>query len=442
MNNEQVSYKFRLAVITSLILAVVVFVTIYSFSIGSRMTLKYTPLIDAAMEIKLEATMAHLWLEELLTGDRDTHIDDIQAKIDSAIWYANAMLHGGSNDEGIFIALQNKEMQNEIEDVLKQLEEFKEITDKRFKSFQTEGRDIHDKYYDQVFYNFVTLADVVESRLQQQILEEMKTFNVVFYLILSGSVLFVLVIFFVVHHYEKERMQQQELYVQQARLASMGEMIGNIAHQWRQPLNALGLILQKIDFLHSRGKLDSTNIKENINKSKALIQGMSSTIDDFRDFFNPRKEKEVFDVQEAIEKAFSIVEPVLLSTNIEYRLKNDTNGSSVMGYKNELSQVIVNLLNNALEAFNEKDVAAPVIMVHIKKSDEHISIEVSDNAGGIPEEVLSKIFNPYFSTKSEKNGTGLGLYMSKTIIEEHMKGKLDAINVSGGACFKITIKSL
>lgn len=442
MSNEQQAYKKRLLIITALILTIVVSTITYSFNIGSKMTLKYTPLIDAAMEIKLEATTAHLWFEELLTGDRNTDIEDIKQKIDSAIWYAKAMKYGGSNEEGTFIALEDKELIAKIEDVLEQLQEFSEVSDIRYQSFQINENDLYDKRYDEIFYEFIALADVVETRLQEKILEELATFNRIFYFILFASVLFILMTFFVVHHYEKERHEEHEMYIQQARMASMGEMIGNVAHQWRQPLNALGLILQKMGLMHTRGKLDSTMMKKSVNKSMELIQGMSDTIDDFRDFFSPRKSKEHFLVHDAVDKAYSIVEPIFISSSVQYRLESDNTEVRIYGYKNELSQVIVNFMNNAYDALMEKGVDSPKVTINIKTSDDHIYIELSDNAGGVPDDVLPKIFNPYFSTKSERNGTGLGLYMSKMIVEEHMHGKLYVVNTSEGACFTIKLKSL
>ncbi|MFC2074263.1 PAS domain-containing protein [Campylobacterota bacterium] len=237
----------------------------------------------------------------------------------------------------------------------------------------------------------------------------------------------------------KEREEQQMLMIQQSRLASMGEMIGNISHQWRQPLNALGLTLQKLNLYQSRGILDDKKMKESVDKSMSLINTMSSTINDFRDFFNPNKEKSVFSVAEAIDKAYKIVESSFENASIEYRLELDDNDINVEGYSNEFSQVMLNLLNNAKDALIENKVTSAQVIVAVKKDRDQINISVCDNAGGIPTQLITKIFDPYFTTKEEGKGTGIGLYMSKMIIEDHMNGKLTVSNADEGACFLIRL---
>lgn len=237
---------------------------------------------------------------------------------------------------------------------------------------------------------------------------------------------------------EKELEAKQLLLIQQGRHASMGEMIGNIAHQWRQPLNALGLLIQKMGHLHSRGTLNEENINANIDKGMRLINGMSKTIDDFREFFNPNKKKELFPIREAIESAHAIVESAFASHKIEYQLEMYEE-VELEGYKNEFSQVIINLLNNAKDILVEKDVCPAYIRIFVIQGDDKLVIKICDNGGGIPEVALTKIFDPYFSTKEEGKGTGIGLYMSKMIIEDHMNGRLSASNTAEGACFTIEL---
>jgi len=238
---------------------------------------------------------------------------------------------------------------------------------------------------------------------------------------------------------EEELKEKQLLLIQQARLASMGEMINNIAHQWRQPLNALGLIVQKIGFYHQNGMLDENNMKTNIDKSMSLIGKMSSTIDDFRDFFNPDKDKELFSLHTVIDETYLIVEETFKSNSIGFKLVVDDNEMSIYGYKNELSQVIINLLNNSKDVFLEEDIKQAKIDVSVKKDKNMFYIIVCDNGGGVPDDVINKIFDPYFTTKEYGKGTGIGLYMSKIIIEDHMGGKLRVANTENGACFTIEI---
>ncbi len=239
----------------------------------------------------------------------------------------------------------------------------------------------------------------------------------------------------------KEREEQQMLMIHQSRLASMGEMIGNISHQWRQPLNALGLALQKLKLYQSRGKLDEKRLQDSVDKSMKIIESMSSTINDFRDFFNPNKEKTAFSIAEAVEKTFSIVESSFEHASIAYRVEMDDENLKINGYSNEFSQVILNLLNNAKDALIGNNVADGFVHVKVTNDEDTTVISVCDNAGGIPAEVINRIFDPYFTTKEEGKGTGIGLYMSKTIIEEHMNGSLQVANVDKGACFSIVFKS-
>ena len=238
---------------------------------------------------------------------------------------------------------------------------------------------------------------------------------------------------------EAELLDKQKIMVQQARYASMGEMIGNISHQWRQPLNALGLTIQKLSLFKNHGKLDDEQVDKIVQKCMTLIQGMSTTIDDFRDFFNPHKEKKSFIIAEAIQKSFNIVKPSFDHAQITYTFKIDHQELEVFGYENEFSQVMVNLFNNARDAITEHKIISPYVTVDVQKKDHDILISFFDNAGGIKKETLAKIFEPYFTTKEEGKGTGIGLYMSKTIIEDHMNGHLEVYNTDDGVCFRITM---
>ena len=233
--------------------------------------------------------------------------------------------------------------------------------------------------------------------------------------------------------------QKDAMVYNQAKLASMGEMIGNIAHQWRQPLNALGLVIQKIKFFHDNGMLSDDKIEGSVKKSMDLIDGMSNTIDDFRYFFNPDKEKEYFQVCEAINKAYSIVEPLFKNSSISFKLNADCD-IKIEGYKNEFSQVILNILNNAKDILIEKEIIDAKVVVSVEIDAGYTVISIGDNGGGITETNLSKVFEPYFTTKEESKGTGIGLYMSKMIIEENHSGELCVINDDNGAVFTIKFK--
>jgi len=234
------------------------------------------------------------------------------------------------------------------------------------------------------------------------------------------------------------RREQEQMLVHQSRLAAIGEMVGAIAHQWRQPLNALGLVLQNMQLSHQQRTLDDVAMQRCIDKSERLVNKMSSTIDDFRDFFKPKKRLECFNLYSSIESVLELLSATLKSKAITIDITGDKQ-VEVFGYKGEFSQVIMNLITNASDALMENRTEHPLISINIKKNRAKVVIDISDNAGGIKEQNLHKIFDPYFTTKSSSKGIGLGLYMSKMIIEESMHGTLSVENTEKGACFIIDI---
>lgn len=218
----------------------------------------------------------------------------------------------------------------------------------------------------------------------------------------------------------------------------MGEMISMIAHQWRQPLSALGTIIQNIHLRYSLGKLDQEYVEKQRLLSNSLTEKMSATIDDFRNFFKPNKEKKDFSIKNTIDKTIFLIDDSFKSHSIkiEHYIVDDV---IVNGFENELSQVLLNILTNSKDAFIEKKINDPLITLKTKQIQTHIKILISDNAGGISQSVINKIFEPYFTTKDTHNGTGLGLYMSKIIIEQNMKGELKVKNINNGVEFSIYI---
>lgn len=231
--------------------------------------------------------------------------------------------------------------------------------------------------------------------------------------------------------------QKQKMLFWQSRMASLGQMLANIAHQWRQPLTELNLTLFN---LKKAGKnADIKTLELYYNESKEVIANMSKTIEDFTNFFNPDKPKEPFYLENAIDEALIIMKK-LIERN-EINLDTHYKTLKVMGVSNELSQVIVNLVQNSNEAFNERNISKRDIKIHIEE-DEHKNfaiLKISDNAGGIHQENFDKIFEPYFTTKHASVGTGLGLFMSKMIIEKGLNGTLNVNNMNNGVQFVITI---
>jgi PAS domain S-box-containing protein len=232
--------------------------------------------------------------------------------------------------------------------------------------------------------------------------------------------------------------EKEQMLLQQSRQAAMGEMISNIAHQWRQPLNALGLTVQQLPLFYDLGEFTREFLEKNVNSSMKLIQHMSKTIDDFRNYFRPDKEKVKFYLSESITDTLSLVNASFKDQNIDIEIiaKHD---AVIYGYRNEFAQVLLNILNNARDALIEREIKDPRVTITICEESNRAILTVTDNAGGIPEENLSKIFDPYFSTKGPQAGTGVGLYMSKNIIEKNMGGTLTVRNIGDGAEFRIEV---
>jgi len=229
--------------------------------------------------------------------------------------------------------------------------------------------------------------------------------------------------------------EKQKVMFWQSRFASLGEMLANIAHQWRQPLTELSLTL----FSLRKAAID-TNEKEIetlYSESKELIQSMSNTIEDFSNFFKPDKQKEHFTVGESIEEALLLLKRVLQKDMIQ--VKTSYEEVPVLGIPNEFTQVIVNLLKNARDAFVENGVLIREITIDVSQKEKQAVVTVEDNAGGIKEKERYKIFEPYFTTKHTSQGTGLGLFMSKMICEKGFNGALDVRSKKGTTKFTITI---
>jgi C4-dicarboxylate-specific signal transduction histidine kinase len=237
---------------------------------------------------------------------------------------------------------------------------------------------------------------------------------------------------------QSELREKELLLLHQSRLAAMGEMIGNIAHQWRQPLNMLGLLAQELPITYRKGEFNTEYLEANVKRMLETINFMSKTIDDFRNFFRPDKEKTDFRIVEMIDKTISLLEGSLKAQQIRTAVVAASD-PVVNGYPNEFSQVLLNIMINARDAFATQNVADPTITIEIGGEEGRCVVTITDNAGGIPEEIIDKIFDPYFTTKGPDKGTGVGLYMSKTIVEKNMGGTLSACNVDGGAQFRIEV---
>ncbi len=248
-----------------------------------------------------------------------------------------------------------------------------------------------------------------------------------------------------------ELKEKDRQLIQQASLAQMGEMISMIAHQWRQPLSAITAVTTKIRVAMALDNSSSSSdesfqqtnsfFEKNLGDIESFINTMTNTINDFRNFYKPNRQSVETTIQEPIEKSVNIIKSALEAGNIEL-IESYESKQKITIHDNEIMQVILNLLKNAQDNFLEKKTADPQITITTTDLEKGIRIRICDNGGGIPDDLIDKIFDPYFSTKNEKNGTGLGLYMSKTIVEKHHQGSLTVKNEEEGyLCFTIDLGS-
>jgi len=237
----------------------------------------------------------------------------------------------------------------------------------------------------------------------------------------------------------KEAKKKDRAMLHQSRLARMGAMLSMIAHQWRQPLTEVSGILMELETANKFKKLDDKLINESIDESNRLIQFMSHTIDDFRNFFKPDKKKVRFYVDDACNEAITLVSASIKSYHIDLTKKVKCN-SVINGYEREFAQVMLNLISNAKDILNQREIDKPKIDVVVDVIENDVVITVEDNAGGIEDEYIDLIFEPYFTTKESSKGTGLGLYMAKMIIEKNMNGELSVENTKKGALFRVRVE--
>lgn len=236
------------------------------------------------------------------------------------------------------------------------------------------------------------------------------------------------------------RSNQEKLLIQQSKLAAMGNMLGNIAHQWRQPISEINAILMEVEAIARYDTLKTDFLLKSIATCYDVTEHMSSTIGDFQNFFKPSKEKEYFNVHDVCLSAITVINASLKFHNIELEFKIDKN-KDVYGYPREFAHAILNILSNSKDVIEERKIKSPKIILSIKTGKQYTIIRIEDNAGGIKLENIDVIFEPYFTTKHASQGTGIGLYMTKMIIEHNMDGIVNVENSREGALFTIKLQN-
>jgi signal transduction histidine kinase len=248
----------------------------------------------------------------------------------------------------------------------------------------------------------------------------------------------------------EENRKKDRTLIQQSRFAALGEMLGNIAHQWRQPLSAISSTVSSMKIQLELNLASKEEIIKSYDSITKYVDFLDQTINDFRGFFRKDKEKVEFNILKKIENSISITSATYKNNSIQVKIKKDSDSYIAFGLPNELTQVFLNILNNAKDILIERKVNNRIVFIEISQSTQDFTIEIFDNAGGVDEEIIPKIFDPYFTTKHKSQGTGIGLYMSKYIIEKNMNGELGIENKHFkiddeeyyGACFKIKLPKI
>ncbi len=241
--------------------------------------------------------------------------------------------------------------------------------------------------------------------------------------------------------------EQEQTLIQQSKMAEMGEMLSDISHQWKQPLTILSLQLDTIQTDVNDNRISKEQIGQDLSECFKLIRHMHQTIEDFKNFYKPDTDKKLFNTAEAIEEVIKMEKTSLYRHTIEliFEKEDEADQYTIVGFEGQFKQVILTLVNNAIEQIsnnithNIQEKNSGKITIKLFKNQDKLFVQVQDNAGGIDSKIIDKIFNPYFSTKHDTGGSGIGLYMAKTILEKNFQGKLTAKNIKGGASFEILL---
>jgi C4-dicarboxylate-specific signal transduction histidine kinase len=233
-----------------------------------------------------------------------------------------------------------------------------------------------------------------------------------------------------------QRLEQEKMLLRQCRMANMGEMIDAIAHQWRQPLMNINAVLMNIDILSTDEKNKEIKFEQYMDEISQLTSHMSQTIEDFRTLYQEEKEKSSFVLYALIENVILLMKNNFQGIQIHMPSEIEM---TIVNYKSELSQVFITLFSNAIEVLKLREVSVKQIFIELKQSETFTFISIEDNAGGIVEKNIYNIFDPYFTTKKQTGGTGLGLHITQIIIEQNMKGSISVSNTERGAKFLISL---
>jgi len=398
--------------------------------------------IETVQNSKLELVLTHLWFEELVYGDDRYDMGFIRNKFFNLISTTKSL-----STNPILIDQRSK-----ILNLIKDIEKLKRFTIKRYSKSLKAGTN-EDQMYDDAFNNilkdFTKLNNNIKNIAQKNLkkIEFYKRIYFMFYI-------FIIIILFIIIYFIEKNLKntiednkiKDQIIHKSEKLASMGEMIGNIAHQWRQPLSVISTAATGMKVQKEFNKLDDKTFNEFCDAINNNTQYLSRTIDDFRNFIKEGREKNKFLLSKTIYTSLNLVNSSIKKYKIDIELNMDEK-INIVGFENELIQALINIFNNAKDELIINDINIKYILISTQKKDNNAIIKIKDNAGGIKNDIIDKVFDPYFTTKHKSQGTGLGLSMTYNLIKNGMNGNIEVYNETfkykgvnyTGALFKITI---
>ena len=406
---------------------------------------------SSTKNIKFHITSMHRYMKDVVLANDDIELNIALAQVDSSerIVYEEFKVindkYLGSEEEILkpYLLFVNwKAIRNEIL-FLKQAKQTiaaANLTKKR-----------GERHVQKLYKEIDVLMDFADTKANDFLKSAINAKNTAIFFIIISLITILLIIVSVgvvltksLSSNELARKKQEAYLIHQSRLAQMGEMISMIAHQWRQPLSSISSAVGTMRIKYDLKSYDLSDEKERREQEAFMqkrlknisnyVQVLSRTIDDFRNFYRVDKKSTLTDLDNVVKTSVDIIKSSLENNKIELLVEYHAD-MQIEVFSNELMQVILSVLKNSEENFLEREIQNP----QIKIITNHNSIVIRDNGGGVPSNIVEKIFDPYFSTKNEKNGTGLGLYMSKIIVEDHHKGQLTLENVDDGVCFSIIL---
>jgi C4-dicarboxylate-specific signal transduction histidine kinase len=425
--------------------ALMVGAMVYVLRTGTRLTVRHTPLLKAAMEIRLEAGEGHLWLEEILSGDVKADVLDVWPHLDAADWYARAMMRGGTNEEIAIEPLDDPGLRAKIQEVRRRLADFREITALRLEQRAAPGTRI-DQQYDAVFRDFVRLADEVENEIRAKVATDLQAFRRTQIAIIVGGLLLTGLVALVVAAHLAERARAEgemgrlrEELAQVTRIGLLGEMAAGIAHEVTQPLTAIATTAQAQRRVLDAGRRDDAEMRASLDAVVEQALRAGRVIRRLRTLMSrDRMRTEAVDLNALAAAARRLAATEAALARIRIRLDLDPAVPPVAADPVLIQQVLLNLIRNGAEAMNG---AGPGEEIVIRTSPGGrtgiVEVAVEDRGSGVSPEAAQHLFQPFYTTKEE--GFGMGLSLSGTIVAAHGGRLWFTNNPGGGATLHFTL---